>query len=93
MTNLDMSEAISMLAESKGLTEQQLLQVLVEALKSAYKRREDAADEVVVSVDPDTMEFFYTAYDIDEDGNWVPILDEEARLALLLDGLVREAGQ
>jgi N utilization substance protein A len=76
VTNLDMREAISMLAESKGLSEQQLLQVLVEALKSAYKRRDDAADEVVVSVDPDTVEFFYTAYDIDEDGNWVNERDD-----------------
>ncbi len=79
MTDLDMREAISMLAESKGLTAQQLLQVLVEALKSAYKRRDDAADEVVVSVDPDTMEFFYTAYDIDEDGNWVNERDDTPR--------------
>ena len=57
MSNLDMSEAIKMLAQEKGLSVDALLQVLVEALASAYKRRPDAADEVQVGVDPDTMEF------------------------------------
>ena len=51
-------------------------QVLVEAMASAYKRRPDAADEVVVGVDPDTLDFSFTAYDLDEEGNWVNPRDD-----------------
>lgn len=76
MSNLDMSEAIRLLAQEKGLTEDSLLHVLVDALASAYKRRPGAADEVVVEVDPQTMEFTFTAYDVDEDGNWVNERDD-----------------
>jgi transcription termination/antitermination protein NusA len=87
VSNLDMSEAIRLLAQEKGLSEDSLLHVLVDALASAYKRRPGAADEVVVEVDPGTMEFTFTAYDLDEDGNWVnerddtPKRDELGRIA------------
>ncbi len=87
MSNLDMSEAIRLLAQEKGLSEDSLLHVLVDALASAYKRRPGAADEVVVEVDPQTMEFTFIAYDLDEDGNWVnerddtPKRDELGRIA------------
>jgi N utilization substance protein A len=76
MSNLDMSEAIGMLAQEKGISEDTLLHVLVDALASAYKRRPDAADEVVVEVNPETMEFSFIAYDVDEDGNWVNERDD-----------------
>ncbi len=76
MSNLDMSEAIRMLAQEKGMSEDDLLHVLVDALASAYKRRPGAADEVVVEVNPNTMEFTFTAYDLDEDGNWVNERDD-----------------
>ncbi|WP_205528812.1 transcription termination factor NusA [Desertimonas flava] len=79
MSNLDMSEAIRLLAQEKGLSEDSLLHVLVDALASAYKRRPGAADEVVVEVDPQTMEFTFTAYDLDEDGNWVNERDDTPR--------------
>ena len=87
MSNLDMSEAIGLLAQEKGLSEDALLHVLVDALASAYKRRPDAADEVVVEVNPETMEFSFIAYDVDEDGNWVnerddtPKKEERGRIA------------
>ncbi len=87
VSNLDMSEAIRLLAQEKGLSEDSLLHVLVDALASAYKRRPGAADEVVVEVDPQTMEFTFTAYDLDEDGNWInerddtPKRDELGRIA------------
>ena len=87
MSNLDMTEAIRLLAQEKNMSEDSLLHVLVDALASAYKRRPGAADEVVVEVDPDTMEFTFTAYDVDEDGNWVnerddtPKRDELGRIA------------
>ena len=76
MSNLDMGEAIRMLAVEKGMSEDDLLHVLVDALASAYKRRPGAADEVVVEVNPETMEFAFTAYDLDEDGNWVNERDD-----------------
>ena len=76
MSNLDMSEAIGLLAQEKGISEDALLHVLVDALASAYKRRPDAADEVVVEVNPETMDFSFIAYDVDEDGNWVNERDD-----------------
>jgi len=79
VTNLDMSEAIRLLAQEKGLSEDSLLHVLVDALASAYKRRPGAADEVVVEVDPQTMDFTFTAYDVDEDGNWINERDDTPR--------------
>ena len=79
VTNLDMTEAIRLLAQEKGLSEDSLLHVLVDALASAYKRRPGAADEVVVEVDPQTMEFTFIAYDLDEDGNWINERDDTPR--------------
>ena len=76
MSNLDMSEAIRMLAQEKGLSEDALLHVLVDALASAYKRRPGAAEEVVVEVNPETMEFTFIAYDVDEDGLWINERDD-----------------
>jgi N utilization substance protein A len=55
MSNLDMSEAVRMLATEKGISVDSLLQVLVDALATAYKRRPGAAEEVDVRINPDTM--------------------------------------
>lgn len=79
MSDLDMSEAIKMLAQEKNMSEDDLLHVLVDALASAYKRRPDAADEVVVEVNPETMEFTFTAYDLSEDGEWINERDDTPR--------------
>jgi N utilization substance protein A len=79
VSNLDMSEAIKMLANEKNISVDALLQVLADALVLAYKRRPGAADEVEVSVDPQTMEFSVTAYDVDEEGNWVNPRDDTPR--------------
>jgi N utilization substance protein A len=76
VSNLDMSEAIRLLAQEKGMSEDDLLHVLVDALASAYKRRPGAADEVIVEVNPVSMDFTFTAYDLDEDGNWVNERDD-----------------
>ncbi|MEK7425218.1 MAG: transcription termination factor NusA [Actinomycetota bacterium] len=87
MSNLDMSEAVRMLANEKNISVETLLQVLADALALAYKRRPGAAEEVVVEVNPDTLEFTFTAYDVDEDGLWVnerddtPRKDEMGRIA------------
>ncbi len=87
MSNLDMSEAIRMLASDRGISVDSLLQVLVEALATAYKKRPGAAEEVIVGVNPENMEITFTAYDVDDDGNWInerddtPKKDELGRIA------------
>jgi transcription termination/antitermination protein NusA len=69
-SNIDMAEAVRLLAAEKGISEETLLQVLADALVSAYKRRPGAADEAEVEIDAATFEIRVIAYDIDEDGNW-----------------------
>jgi len=87
MSNLDMADAIRLLADEKGISQQALLQVLVDALATAYKRRPGAAEEVMVSIDPATFGITFTAYDLDEDLNLVnprddtPKGDELGRIA------------
>ena len=44
MSNMDLSEAVRMLADHHGISVDALLQVLVEALATAYKKRPGAAD-------------------------------------------------
>ncbi len=79
MSSLDMSEAVRMLANEKNISVDALLQVLADALALAYKRRPGAAEEVVVEVNPDTLEFKFMAYDVDEDGLWVNERDDTPR--------------
>jgi N utilization substance protein A len=61
--------------------------VLVEALATAYKKRPGSAEEVIVGLNPETMDITFTAYDVDADGNWVnerddtPSRDELGRIA------------
>ena len=76
MSGLDMAEAVRMLAADKGISVDTLLQVLADALVSAYKRRHGAAEEAEVQIDADTMDIRIIAYDIDEDGNWVNARDD-----------------
>jgi N utilization substance protein A len=71
-----MAEALRTMAADRGMSFESLLRVLVEALATAYKKRSGAADEVIVSIDPDTMDITFTAYDVDEDGNWVNERDD-----------------
>ena len=63
MSNLDMAEAVRILAADKGISVETLLQVLADALVAAYKRRPDAADEAEVHIDADTMDIRIIAYD------------------------------
>ncbi len=76
MSDIDMNEAVRMLATEKGISVETLLQVLADALVSAYKRRPGAADEVEVQIDPDTMGINFIAYDLDDDLNWVNARDD-----------------
>jgi N utilization substance protein A len=76
MSNMDMSEAVRMLADHHGISVDALLQVLVEALATAYKKRPGAADEVIVEVNPENLDMRFTAYDVDDDGNWINERDD-----------------
>ena len=76
MSNMDMAEALRMLAAERGLTLDALLQVLVEALATAYKKRPGSADEVIVGVNPDNMDITFTAYDVNDDGEWINERDD-----------------
>ena len=58
MSNLDMAEAVRLLAADRGIPVDTLLQVLADALVAAYKSRPDAADEAEVEIDADTMDIF-----------------------------------
>ena len=71
MSNIDMVEAVRMLAADRGIPVDTLLQVLADALVTAYKRRPDAADEAEVQIDAETMDIRIFAYDIDENGELV----------------------
>ena len=71
VTNIDMVEAVRMLAADRGIPVDTLLQVLADALVTAYKRRPDAADEAEVQIDAETMDIRIYAYDIDEFGELV----------------------
>ena len=79
MSNIDMVEAVRLLAAEKGISVDTLLQVLADALVSAYKRRPDAADEAEVQIDADTIDIRIFAYDIDEDGELVNRARRHAR--------------
>jgi N utilization substance protein A len=76
-----------MLAGDRGISVDSLLQVLVEALATAYKKRQGAAEEVIVGINPENMDITFTAYDVDDDGNWInerddtPKKDELGRIA------------
>ncbi|MEY2455620.1 MAG: transcription termination/antitermination protein NusA, partial [Acidimicrobiaceae bacterium] len=68
MSNLDMMEALQMLAAERGITVDVLLGALADALESAYKRRADAYEFSWVTIDPGSFEFRVYAQELDEDG-------------------------
>ncbi len=76
MSNIDMVDAVRMLAADRGIPVDTLLQVLADALVTAYKRRPDAADEAEVQIDAETMDIRIFAYDIDELGDLVNRRDD-----------------
>jgi len=68
MSNLDMMEALQMLAAERGITVDTLLGALADALESAYKRMPDAYEYAWVTIDPDTFAIQVFAQELDEDG-------------------------
>ena len=68
MSNPEMMEALRALAVERGISEDDLLLALANALVTAYKRLPNAAEEAEVEIDPDTGEIRVIALEIDEDG-------------------------
>ncbi|MBV8303046.1 MAG: transcription termination/antitermination protein NusA [Acidimicrobiia bacterium] len=64
-------EALQVLEREKGVAMDTLLDALANALVSAYKRMPNAAEEAVVTIDPDSGEMHVYAQELDEDGNVV----------------------
>ncbi len=69
--NADMMDALQQLARDRGISLEVLFEALANALVSAYKRLPTAAEEAVVTIDPDTGEMHVYAQELDEDGNVV----------------------
>ena len=74
--NFEFLEALQLVAREKGIGVDTLLDALANALVAAYKRMPGAAEEAVVTIDPDTMEFIVYAQELDEDGNVVREWDD-----------------
>ena len=53
-TNFEFLDALGQIARDKGISVETLLDALANALVAAYKRRPDAAEEAVVTIDPDS---------------------------------------
>ena len=68
VTNIDMVEAVRMLAADKGIPVDTLLQVLADALATAYKRRPAPPTKPRSRSTPRRWTSASIAYDIDEDG-------------------------
>ena len=69
--NFELMEALQVIEREKGVSMDTLLDALANALVSAYKRMPAAAEEAVVTIDPDSGEMHVYAQELDEDGNVV----------------------
>jgi N utilization substance protein A len=83
--NFEFLEALQLIAQEKGIGVDTLLDALANALVAAYKRLPDAAEEAVVTIDPDTGEIRVYGQELDEDGNvvreWDDTPDDFGRIA------------
>jgi transcription termination/antitermination protein NusA len=69
-------DALQQIAKDKGISVDVLLDALANALVAAYKRIPDAAEEAVVTIDPETGEIKVYGQELDEDGNVVREWDD-----------------
>jgi N utilization substance protein A len=74
--SFEFMEALQLVAREKGIAVETLLDAIANALVAAYKRMPNAAEEAVVTIDPDTVEFRVYAQELDEDGNVVREWDD-----------------
>ena len=68
-TNFDLLEALQQIAVEKGIAVDTLFDALANALVAAYKRLPRAAEEAVVTIDPDSGEIRVYGQELDEEGN------------------------
>lgn len=66
--NAEMMEALQALATERGMSADQLLGALADALETAYKKAPDAYQSAWVTIDPDTFDIRVNAQEVDEDG-------------------------
>ncbi|HWG75074.1 MAG TPA: transcription termination factor NusA [Acidimicrobiales bacterium] len=69
-------DALQQIAKEKGISVDTLLDALANALVAAYKRMPDAAEEAVVTIDPETGEIRVYGQELDEDGTVVREWDD-----------------
>ncbi len=75
-SNFEMLEAMQQMARDRGISVDTLFDALANALVAAYKRLPNAAEEAVVTIDPDAGEFRVFGQELDEDGNVVREWDD-----------------
>ena len=84
-TNFDLLEALQQIAVEKGIAVDTLFDALANALVAAYKRLPQAAEEAVVTIDPDSGEIRVYGQELDEEGNvtreWDDTPDDFGRIA------------
>jgi N utilization substance protein A len=85
MTNFEFLDALQQIARDKGISVDTLLDALANALVAAYKRIPGAAEEAVVTIDPDSGEIRVYGQELDEEGNvvreWDDTPDDFGRIA------------
>jgi N utilization substance protein A len=74
--SIDFIDALQQIAKDKGISVDTLLDALANALVAAYKRLPNAAEEAVVTIDPDSGEIRVYGQELDEDGNVVREWDD-----------------
>jgi N utilization substance protein A len=83
--NFEFLEALQQIARDKGIAVDTLLDALANALVAAYKRMPNAAEEAVVTIDPESGEIRVYGQELDEDGNvvreWDDTRDDFGRIA------------
>jgi transcription termination/antitermination protein NusA len=84
-TNFEFLDALGQIARDKGISVEALLDALANALVAAYKRTPTAAEEAVVTIDPESGEIRVYGQELDEDGNvtreWDDTPDDFGRIA------------
>lgn len=76
LLNADFMEALEVIERERGVPKEHLLDALANALVTAYKRQPNAAEEAVVSIDPDTGEIWVYAQELDDEGNVIREWDD-----------------
>ena len=74
--NLAFFEALQQIAKDKGISVDVLLDALANALVAAYKRMPGAAEEAVVTIEPDSGDIRVYGQELDADGNVVREWDD-----------------